>query len=140
MYYEFNGVITLGQFPTLGVVLIGHLSRIHHLFKELLPLIDKQIVDKNIQKQNDNLEQKIISANDEELETLATENNEELGEIITETEIQDSKEPSSQLEAVTIKTIDKVQDKRNTKNKVDKIKKKKNKSKRSKSAIDSIFG
>lgn len=140
MYYEFNGVITLGQFPTLGVVLIGHLSRIHHLFKELLPLIEKQIADKIIQKQNDNLVQKSISVNDEELATLATENNEELGEIITETEIQDSKEFSSALEGVNIKTNDKVQDKRNTKNKVDKIKKKKKKSKKSKSAIDSIFG
>ncbi|CUM63580.1 uncharacterized protein PRCAT00001159001 [Priceomyces carsonii] len=33
-YYEFNNIITLGQFVNLGLTLIGSLSRIHSLFQQ----------------------------------------------------------------------------------------------------------
>lgn len=140
MYYEFNGVIALGQFPTLGVVLIGHLSRIYHICKELIPLVDKRLVEKMSQKQDNILEPKNMTINMEQLETLATESNEELGEIITESEINDSKEPSTAIESTNVTTDNSIQDKPSTNKKGDKPKKKKKKSKKPKSAIDSIFG
>lgn len=140
MYYEFNGVISLGQFPTLGVVLIGLLSRIYHLCKELILLIDKRLVEKIAQKENYSLGQENITTNIEQLKTLATESNEELGEVITEAEIHDSKEPSTTIESVDITTDNIIQYKQSTDKKVDKPKKKKKKSKKPKSAIDSIFG
>lgn len=140
MYYEFNGVIALGQFPTLGVVLIGLLSRIYHLCKELILLIDKRLVEKIAQKENYSLGQENITTNIEQLKKLATESNEELGEVITEAEIHDSKEPSTTIESVDITTDNIIQYKQSTDKKVDKPKKKKKKSKKPKSAIDSIFG
>jgi len=131
MYYEFNGVITLGQFPTLGVVLIGLLGRIYHQVTKLIELHSEEFRKfertTNIEKQDYKI-QNIGILND------ITILNEEVGEMIMEDDIIESKTiPTTGDKEETIKNC-------NTKEEKKKKKKKTIKSKKHKSAIDSIFG
>lgn len=48
MYYEFNGVIALGQFVTLGVVLIGLLSRMYDIFTRIQNSYEQEWIRLNL--------------------------------------------------------------------------------------------
>ncbi|CCE93288.1 Rmp1p TDEL_0F04770 [Torulaspora delbrueckii] len=41
-YCDFNGVIALGQFVTLGVILVGLLSRIYGIYGELMSIFEEK--------------------------------------------------------------------------------------------------
>lgn len=68
-YWEFNGIVALGQFVPLGLVLIGLLARINSLLlpgvpKKHEPIIDKQVDDKICLGEDigEDMEQTVITA------------------------------------------------------------------------------
>ncbi|SMN20683.1 similar to Saccharomyces cerevisiae YLR145W RMP1 Subunit of RNase MRP, which processes pre-rRNA and has a role in cell cycle-regulated degradation of daughter cell-specific mRNAs [Maudiozyma saulgeensis] len=129
MYYEFNGVISLGQFPTLGVVLIGLLGRIHNHVAKLIVLHSEEF---SKFKQTNSVKKQDDAINGIHISDDITMFNEEVGEIIIEKDIVD-------IKAIPLMEIEEEITKKSTNSKKKK-KKKTSKSKKPKSAIDSIFG
>lgn len=120
LYYSFNGVIQLGQFLTLGVVLVGLLARVHCIYRELYEQYGDKFIELGcvkLPKYNTKLEEHVPMDTDE------------VGELIEESEILGSTE----------EIIDKPEPKIEKKKDKDDKKKKKKKKKKS-SAIDDIFG
>lgn len=129
-YYEFNGIIRLGQFITLGMALIGCLSKVYDLITPYMS--GKASLSQTIE---------------------ATQDTEELGEEIGEPmEVNTgldggiSSIPESSLSPMDIDNAASKQEKRpekhksSNKPKKDKTKKEKTKKKKNKSDIDMIFG
>ncbi|CCD26018.2 Rmp1p NDAI_0G02430 [Naumovozyma dairenensis CBS 421] len=156
MYYDFNGIIALGQFVTLGVVLVGLLGRIYSIYLELFELnrnnfkhVGCIIKDIPINK---------ILVNETNQAIMKSINQEELGEELgEEISIDDTmhnvrntiieQQLDDNVIEMKISTGIRIQENITTehtieKKKDNKIKKKKNKKSKSKSksAIDSIFG
>lgn len=118
IYYSFNGVIKLGQFVTLGVVLVGLLARIYCIYMETMDRYKQKFVILGCIKENTTKQDDVTES---ELQNIAGE---ELGEEVS-TEI---------IGRVTSNTKPSVNLLKTKKNKKDKKKRK------NKSAIDSIFG
>lgn len=118
IYYQFQDILTMGQFITLGVVLMGLLARCRSLLLQLQP--EDDVVEIKTPKQS------IKEASEV---TPFASSGEDLGlEIIEDTQAEES--------LLNLKTM------KEDSNTVKKNKKhsKKSKSKKNKSAIDSIFG
>lgn len=131
-YRDFNGVIALGQFVTLGVVLIGILSRIYNVYMDIMRCFEDNF------KELGCLEKAKVHQGAKEQEPLL-ERGIQLGstledygeEIIIDNETVTNKN--------TVPTMVPSQSASGLKPKVQQSAKKKKK-KKSKSAIDSIFG
>ncbi|CCH62399.1 hypothetical protein TBLA_0H01110 [Henningerozyma blattae CBS 6284] len=135
MYYEFNGVIALGQFITLGVVLVGLLSRVNSIYTQLMELFFpdfKRLKIMPMIKNRDGLK------NETEMEKLLEYvTNEELGEDINEDFLSNKSIKSSSMTPVDVPETQILEP--NINSNANKIKKKSKKKKKSKSAIDDIF-
>ncbi|QLL31936.1 hypothetical protein HG536_0C01030 [Torulaspora globosa] len=121
-YHDFNGVIALGQFVTLGVTLIGLLSRVFSTYKLVLALF-------RIRFQDVGCLDRTISIKARKIPVSLGENQpypgmEEIGEEIIEAPVQ-----ATTRNAVTV-----------TETLLPSKKVSKKKKKKSKSVIDSIFG
>ncbi|CCE61226.1 hypothetical protein TPHA_0A01430 [Tetrapisispora phaffii CBS 4417] len=151
LIYVFNSIIALGQFITLGVVLVGLLSRIYRIYNNLFELyhpLFKVYNLNNIIAESNKLE------NESQLEKILEKvSHEELGDVITDesvliktsnydnnldilntlSEVRNIKESAAGTKPKSHSISD-------TKVSTKLDKKKKNKKKRSKSDIDSIFG
>lgn len=139
IYYDFNGVIALGQFVTLGVVLVGIQARIYAIYKSLFELfisdfkrlqcINNKILDslQNDTVMEEKFAQSLESANIEELGEIF---NEELGETIESSDLFLLEKPVIDIKISSSDTGD------NQNKKKEKKKKKKSK----KTAIDDLFG
>lgn len=128
MYYEFNGVITLGQFPTLGVVLVGHLSRIRYSFNEILVFYKDNFAKFYNNSAGSTVQKSPNNDNTTSYEDSSILSGEEIGEVIREDDI------------VNLIDMSELERKEDLINKDKDKKKKMKKSKKQKSAIDSIFG
>lgn len=117
-YQDFNGIITLGQFVTLGVVLVGILARVYGIYKNLLEMYESEFIDAGFIR----VPSEKPNETKEFMESLVEE---ELGEAVS------SEAVSSDISAPKIV---RPADDNGSKKKDSKKKKKK------KSAIDSIFG
>ncbi|QLG73885.1 hypothetical protein HG535_0F03970 [Zygotorulaspora mrakii] len=127
IYYEFNGIIALGQFVTLGVILVCLLSRVYAIYKDIYAIysgnferISCQSIDNSARKKEEDL--------DRELKIMESLADEELGEEITNI----ASVSEDQLTHINIQPSPHVERQ--------KIKKKKSKKKKAKSVIDGIFG
>lgn len=118
IYYAFQGVLTMGQFVTLGVVLMGLLARSRALLLQLQP--EDDVVEIKTPKESSKEVSEVIPS---------VSGGEDLGMEI----VEDAPVEQSLLQLKPTKEDS---------HKVKKNKKqsKKSKSKKSKSAIDSIFG
>lgn len=127
MYYDFNGVIALGQFVTLGVVLVGLLGRIIVTYKNISELYEPLFKEIGcVASKVSQLKCKSSQHKDEQvLEIIADE---ELGEIIDELILQ---KPNKTLINMNFDSIG-IPFQKDTK--------KKEKKKKFKSTIDDIFG
>lgn len=124
-YYDFNGVIGLGQFVTLGVVLVGLLSRVFVVYKRLMELFEDRFKDAGC------VDDHVLPAPadlDLPLEKIQTYNEvEEIGEEIHEQSVG----KISNFQEVVTPTVKKpLAGKKSSKKK----------KKKTKSVIDSIFG
>ncbi|SCV05344.1 LANO_0H05424g1_1 [Lachancea nothofagi CBS 11611] len=77
MFYSFNGVVGLGQFVTLGVVLVGILARIHALYTEVYQIYEQDFEQLKLLRCQEKPATALISH--AQLESLVEE---ELGEEI----------------------------------------------------------
>lgn len=136
MYYDFNGVISLGQFVTLGLVLVGMLSRIYNLYTKILESLSEQFIrvgcTKRRERLNHNENRLLIESQLEKItnEEVGVAINDELSidvsHISQEHELYKSNIPES------VKGTMATYDKRTSK--------KKEKKRKKKSAIDELFG
>lgn len=110
-YYEFNCIITLGQFIKLGFVLVGLSSRIFDILVNV----------KGVDSKGVEIKQEVV-----------IDTNDDLGEEIVEDEVIVTKQEEITKEAIKrpIEDIDAINPK----------KKKKEKKKKKKSVMDDIFG
>lgn len=140
MYYQFNGVIGLGQFVTLGVVLVGHLARVHSLFKQILESYSN--VYRRYFKRKGNISKVKPRGPSEPTTVVLDPNGEDIGEALeisiphaSQTITSESLDfaQSSKAEKFEMETA-------KPKNEEQKTKKTKKKKSKSKSAIDDIFG
>ncbi|CCC69302.1 hypothetical protein NCAS_0C03120 [Naumovozyma castellii] len=120
-YYEFNGIIALGQFVTLGVVLIGLLSRIYCLYIKLYRIFEETFKSLGLIAPKNGSRKQEMNRTEKILESMVQE---EVGEevIIEETIIEPRQNEEMEFQSNKKKS------------------KKKEKKKKKKSAIDSIFG
>lgn len=116
IYYSFNGIIALGQFITLGVILIGLLARIYVIYSDIMSLCKEKFKDLRLYPQLETQNHQLLTFIDEEL-------GEELNEKL-DNKIHDS----------VLSFIQETYEKPRMKEKSFK------KKKRVKSAIDDIFG
>lgn len=128
-YYDFNGVITLGQFVTLGVVLVGLLSKTYSIYVKIIDrykiTFDKLgCIGKNIIRKK----QFIMEEAYETQAIIETMNDEEIGQEIIDIPEERTLSLEKSVQTYSIPGL-----------KQSKVKKKK-KAKKNKSAIDSIFG
>ncbi|CDO94012.1 unnamed protein product [Kluyveromyces dobzhanskii CBS 2104] len=133
MYYDFNGVISLGQFVTLGVVLVGALARIYKIYSSVYDSLASEFyrvgcVKKSVSgAQQLMLDKKVRTA----LEAIVDE---EIGELIEEESSTQSSMASSKRSKENVNTT-------TTKASWTKeAKKSKKKKLKKKSAIDDLFG
>ena len=138
MYYEFNGVIGLGQFVTLGVVLVGHLARVNNLFKQILESYGN--IYRRYLKGKGSKNKVKPKGSSEPTTVLLDPNGEDIGEAL-EVSIPhtDLIIPNENLDPAQGSKSEKVELGSGKPRKEEQEKKKKKKSK-SKSAIDDIFG
>lgn len=126
VYYDFNGVIALGQFVVLGVVLVGILARVYSLYKDLYEALEKDFIRVGCQK-SDYTNVVDAKMNDglmnAQFNTFADE---ELGEEITDDSVANLLSGSRESLRKIPRRSAKKKDKR--------------KDKRKKSVIDDIFG
>ncbi|KAH7579480.1 Hypothetical protein J6896_04875 [Nakaseomyces glabratus] len=125
LYYSFNNIIKLGQFITLGVVLVGILGRVHSIYHEIFELYKEQFISigcLRVPKKNAQIEEAHVTTND----------NEELGELINDADVLI--EPSALLKQDVIPSENIKNESKSSKDKKKKKKKKKG------SAIDDLFG
>ncbi|CUS24074.1 LAQU0S13e02696g1_1 [Lachancea quebecensis] len=120
MYFSFNGVVGLGQFVTLGVVLIGLLARIHALYCQIYADYDTEFKKLSLIKFEQTTTTKVSM--EKQLQSLVSE---ELGEVVDEPMIPLQRTNTS-LNTMPA-SIQKTKPKKKTK-------------KKKKSAIDDIFG
>ncbi|SCV04611.1 LAMI_0H17524g1_1 [Lachancea mirantina] len=118
-YYSFNGIISLGQFVTLGIVLVGILARVYDLFLR----IEKELDLESSKKADESVGFACPRMSEQDLRRLTVE---DFGEEIAET-------------LSTNKPVIQETGQRNPETEI-KQKKKKKKGQRKKSAIDDIFG
>lgn len=124
-YHDFNGVIGLGQFVTLGVVLVGLLSRVFSTYKQILSVFQVKFQDAGCLDKPVLLE---AHASVAEVQTQSYLGLEEIGEEVVEEvtkTIQTTGETKTNVDIVPM---------------LGKKASKKKKKKKSKSVIDSIFG
>lgn len=145
VYYAFNGVIQLGQFVTLGVVLIGSFAKIQSNFEKLLQMLKKcKYLSINVIGKQGKLSN---GANDRLVNTddVHASNKEEIGEEVGEEvgkeegqalKVSVSKVTFNKGQSLSVAETSKVTEP-NTKVQPRKTKKTKRKSK---NAIDDIFG
>lgn len=129
IYYEFNGIISLGQFVTLGVVLLFTLGKVYSIYGSFIELYSEEYSQMGCGATNANSKQEeIIRIRD--MEILRSMADEELGEDITDF-ISSSKHCRSeeQIPQATTFVSSKKITKKGTKKK-----------KKAKSTIDGIFG
>lgn len=129
MYYDFNGVISLGQFVTLGVVLIGNLARIYTVYMHIYDTLEEDFRRIGCIKNNTSSVNPGMSDNEvrEALESIADEEiGEEIGEDLETMAIFKSTDDHSKVLAASGKKDNKYG--------------KKKKQKKKKSAIDDLFG
>ncbi|AQZ15881.1 RMP1 (YLR145W) [Zygosaccharomyces parabailii] len=119
-YYDFNSVIGLGQFVSLGVVLVGILARIYTIYGILLEIYDEQFQKAGFFRV---IGQKNTDTKDEQEQLMKFVVEEDFGEEITQITMMEQAPAPTELESVSKK-----------RSKAKGLKKKK------KSAIDSIFG
>lgn len=118
-YQDFNSVIALGQFVTLGVVLVGILARVYAIYGKLLEIYESQFREVGfIRVRNERPKE-----TNQFMESLIDE---ELGEAVPSVTIK-----AVPLEPATAKT---------RVSSAEGVRSKKKNSKKKKSAIDSIFG
>ncbi|SCW04159.1 LAFE_0H07382g1_1 [Lachancea fermentati] len=122
MYYGFNGVIALGQFVTLGVVLVGLLARVYGIFTEISKLKEERFVKLGCVFHDP---RRIESSTQLRLQNI---NGEEIGEEVTEGYLNKFNEVKSFERTNPVKTTG------------SKVKKKAKKGKKKRSVIDDIFG
>ncbi|CAR25097.1 Rmp1p [Lachancea thermotolerans CBS 6340] len=120
MYYSFNGVVGLGQFVTLGVVLIGLLARVNALYRQIYADYEREFKNLALIR----FEQ-IFAAESPVEKQLQSLVNEELGEVVDESMV-----PLPKTEINSNAALISTQ----------KMKAKKKVKKKKKSAIDDIFG
>ncbi|CEP61399.1 Rmp1p LALA0_S03e01992g [Lachancea lanzarotensis] len=129
MYYSFNGVVGLGQFVTLGVVLIGILAKINALYNDIFENYKSNFESIGLLKQCD-VPVPLVITNTQ----LGLFADEELGE---EVEIQEQVPPEPEPKnASHLHANDAIP----RQNLVKKLRNKKNKKKKKSSAMDDIFG
>ncbi len=116
IYYAFQGLLTMGQFVTLGVVLVGLLARCRSLLLQLQPEEEIIEIKKPVEINNDIIQG--ISSVDEDLGL----------EIIEDMPVEED----VSLPKLAKEDLNKTKRSKKTS--------KKKKGKKSKSAIDSIFG
>lgn len=133
-YYDFNGVIALGQFVTLGVVLVGLLSRIYAIYREILELYATKFESVGCLTRSRVQDPQQSSQAEQHLEKLLESiSKEELGEEISQA-IGTSHETSVTVPSSEVMVAP-------SESEFDKEKKKRTKKrKKPKSAIDGIFG
>lgn len=135
-YYDFNGVIALGQFVTLGVVLVGLLSRIYVIYKEILDLYATKFesVGCLARSRGQNHQQSSEAKQQQEklLESIAQE---ELGEEMTQAIVR-----SPEIAIPSSKAMVEPSEAEFHEEKKKEKRTKKKKTKKTKSAIDGIFG
>lgn len=125
-YRDFNGVIALGQFVTLGVVLVGLLSRIYSIYGQLMVIFENKFkktgcLDRSLPQKS--IEDDGLRGNETQLGPELEDFGEEVIAELNGTTREDSIATSVPFKAKPAEKPSR--------------KKKKNKSK---SAIDSIFG
>ncbi|SCV00735.1 LAME_0G11672g1_1 [Lachancea meyersii CBS 8951] len=123
MYYSFNGVVGLGQFVTLGVVLVGLLAKIKALYDAIYELYEAEFKTFGLLEKQTVSDPSHISS-----EQIGTLNGEEIGEEINIDE-QPTQKPDMAAENFAAVYGSRKKDKK-------KVKKKKKKG----SAMDDIFG
>ncbi|GMM59146.1 Rmp1 protein [Maudiozyma humilis] len=158
MYTQFNEVIALCQFPTLGVVLVATLSRVFRLVTEVREFYAEEFAKfKQIQKPSAGKRETHVDG--AVAETVLPVGDEEIGEVITESSLQSAvptptpSEKELSLDIAPVRTEKKlpldippiapdfdVTPTSHKKSKGGKKPKDKKRKKKSKSAIDSIFG
>ncbi|KAH3902008.1 uncharacterized protein SCODWIG_03327 [Saccharomycodes ludwigii] len=132
IYYNFNGIIALGQFATLGVVLVGILARIYSLSLKLTNAITESVEEiKTRLKRNTKYELDNNIDKDSEVDDIGEEIVLEQAQTSTAT-LRDEKSRKRQI------TLDGDEFVEKKKKPVKKVKKSKNKKKGN--AIDDIFG
>lgn len=159
MYTQFNEVIALCQFPTLGVVLVATLSRVFRLVTEVREFYAEEFAKfKQIQKPSAG--KRDMPVDGAVAETVLPAGDEEIGEVITESSLQSAvpaptpSEKKLPLDIAPARTEQKLPldippiapdsemapSSSHKKSKSSKKPKDKKRKKKSKSAIDSIFG
>ncbi|CCK67973.1 Rmp1p KNAG_0A02840 [Huiozyma naganishii CBS 8797] len=118
-YYAFNGVIALNQFVTLGVVLVGLLSRVFALYNQITDEFTEQFKALACKRRVTSSQIQPVTPSQPTTEELGVELN------LLMTEVTSSRTPPSPTVPAT---------------KSRETKTKKRKPKKKKSAIDSIFG
>lgn len=123
LYYSFNGVIQLGQFLSLGVVLVGLLARVHSIYEELVDKFREQFIVLGCFH---------VPKYDRKLEgTSESTSLEEVGELIEEDELPKMADtPTDIMLPVPTKPEKEMKE----------TKKKKKKKKKKTSVIDDLFG
>ncbi|SCU89640.1 LAFA_0E19680g1_1 [Lachancea sp. 'fantastica'] len=129
MYYSFNGVVGLGQFVTLGVVLIGILAKINALYNDIFENYKPDFESAGLLKKTSAAIPPKISST--QMGLMADE---ELGEEI---EIQEQVSHTEQPEHISLMPPDHSV---RTPDVEKKTKNKKSKKKKKSSAMDAIFG
>ena len=137
MYTEFNEVIALCQFPTLGVVLVGLLSRIFSLVTGIREYYADEFA-KFIQTQAVRPERTLAAQDVQGPDVILPVGDEEIGEVITEESLHTELPLDIPLTIPGNDDMPPITIKPSTKKKSSN--KSKSKKKKSKSAIDSIFG
>ncbi|EDO15153.1 hypothetical protein Kpol_397p13 [Vanderwaltozyma polyspora DSM 70294] len=147
IYYDFNGIIALGQFVTLGVVLIGLLSRIYNCYIDILELFKDNFIKYGCKaiitnSRNDNFNDMKYKETEKLLESIT---NEELGENLKDMSDNGNKlmeitkdYPILSIDDINLLNINKTSNS-NTKDGRMSNKSKKKKKSKPKSAIDDIF-
>lgn len=131
MYYDFNGIIALGQFVTLGVVLIGNLSRVFNVYFQVYHALsdDFERLGVRVRNKNQNQNERLIN------ETLEEELGEEIGEeILNATDLSTVPNDLPSKAGVQVKKLPVVSKEEK------KSSKKKAKKRFKKSVIDDLFG
>ncbi|KAL3231041.1 Ribonuclease MRP protein subunit RMP1 [Nakaseomyces bracarensis] len=121
LYYSFNGVIQLGQFMTVGIVLVGLLARVHTIYRELFDNHANRFQEIGCIK---------VPQYSEKVDDYQPMDSEELGELIEESEVIEH----------TPKPIKKTAEVNTVHDNAGKGDKKKKKKKKKTSAIDDLFG
>lgn len=119
-YHDFNDVIGLGQFVTLGVVLLGILARIYTVYGILLEIYDERFQQAGFFRI---IRLKNTDTKEDQERLMKSVVDEDFGEEITQIPIVEQASAPNELKSASRKRS-----------------KVKNSRKKKKSAIDSIFG